>query len=104
MSFAAVCRHMCIVFWNSHFYQISHLSLSHLTKETFNSLNAEQEPYAYCYPEGLFLTIPDKTDISDYPSDLKKLIQYAWDHKISLIHMDRDAELFLELPIYQWND
>ena len=27
MSFAAVCRHMCIVFWNSHFYQISHLSL-----------------------------------------------------------------------------
>ena len=67
---------------------------SHLTKETFNSLNAEQEPYAYCYPEGLFLTIPDKTDISDYPSDLKKLIQYAWNHKISLIHLDRDAELF----------
>ena len=27
MSFATVCRHMCIVFWDSHFYQISHLSL-----------------------------------------------------------------------------
>lgn len=78
----------------------------HLTEKTFNGLNRDREPYAYRYPEGLFLPVPDHSmaDLETYPEDLRKLFTYVWESGISLIHMDRDADIFPKLPVYRWED
>lgn len=82
---------------------------SHLLPETVDNLVMENNPIiAYTYEEGMFISVPDKNDfcfdheLDDLPSDLNKLLKYAWDHHITLIRLDRDGEEVLDLPKYQW--
>lgn len=72
----------------------SDINNCHLTKETFNSLDCNREPYTYRYPEGVFLTVSDRSvlNLDRCPEDLKRLLSYAWELGITLIHTDRDAD------------
>lgn len=86
------------------------LCTSNLTQETVDELVEGNSPViAYSYEEGLFISVPNQNDFCFYydlielPSDLVKLLKYAWKNNISLIRLDRDAEEnFDGLPVYQW--
>ena len=82
------------------------ISTAHLTYKTFCRLNAISPPYTYKYDEGVFITIPDKseTDITGMSGDLRNLLRYAWNNNIDLIRMDCDAEIIYDLPAYDWED
>lgn len=82
------------------------ISTAHLTYKTFCRLNAISLPYTYKYDEGVFITIPDKseTDITGMSGDLRNLLRYAWNNNIDLIRMDCDAEIIDDLPAYDWKD
>lgn len=84
---------------------------SHLTPQTVDDLTMENVPViAYTYEEGMFISVPNKDDfcfdykLEDLPSDLIKLLKYAWENYITLIRLDRDGdEIPHELPIYRWD-
>lgn len=87
------------------------LCTSNLTPETVNELVMENISgvVAYTYEEGMFIIVPNQNDfcfdykLEELPSDLVKLLKYAWKNHITLIRLDRDAEEFYDgLPVYQW--
>lgn len=82
------------------------ISTAHLRQNTFNNLSDINPPYTYKYDEGVFISVPIKSEMDnvDMPRDLRILLQYAWDNNIELIRMDRDANFDDDLPVYNWED
>lgn len=83
------------------------LSTAHLRVDTIENLDADTIPYSYEYEEGIFISVPEKTDLDndewtkDLPDDLMNLLEYAWKNECQLIRLDRDAEIIKDLPVYQ---
>lgn len=83
------------------------ISTTHLTESTMNNLD-DTYPFCFGYEEGTFISVPHDEDTLNYyynnlPEDLYKLMLYAIKNNISLIRLDRDADIFDDLPIYNWN-
>lgn len=82
------------------------INTCHLKENTINGLDSESFPISYQYKEGVFIKIPEKTFYEelnvDEPRDLINLLNYAWKNGISLIRLDRDADIMEELPVYDW--
>lgn len=89
-------------------YKCLDASTGHLTHETVIALGLDNVAYvtAHTYKEGLFIVVPDISDVkkaaADWPNDLKDLFEYARSKDCLLIRLDRDSGEADDLPKYNW--
>ena len=93
------------------------LSTAHIRLQTVNQLNTEGSPAEKClviFPKreyGWFIHIPcDYEEFlaydisSDFPNDLRVLMDYCHEHGIEWLCLDRDGPEEDDFPTYQWGN
>ena len=86
------------------------MSTAHLKEETIGMLKDMDIPYFVNYEEGVFISVLDLDHIDaqmrklydELPEDLRILQDYARKLGVSLIWLDRDADITEGLPVYEW--
>lgn len=86
------------------------MSTAHLKEGTIGMLKDMDIPYCVIYEEGVFISVLDLDHIDaqmrklydELPEDLRILQDYARKLGVSLIWLDRDADITEGLPVYEW--
>lgn len=80
------------------------ISTSHITENTCQYIETHLgeacSSFAKNYEYGFYIPVVNDIDINTMPEDLRTIIQYAKSKNCSLICIDRDADIELDLPTY----
>lgn len=77
------------------------LSTCHLTQGTL--LQYEGAPYIANFQFGAYYYTETDYDDREVPDDLRTVLEFARKHKCDEVKFDRDGDVLLGLPEYDWS-
>lgn len=94
--------------------RVLNLSTAHITKNTVDTLgrcalNNDYIPLCEVFEKGeygwyVYIDSDDPNLIPDELSDIRDCVIFALKHDINCICFDRDADIVIGLPVYDWKD
>ena len=78
------------------------LSTAHVCRKTGEQLTRDELMDVCTYPKGDYGWIVFVDVDAECPEDLKRVMEYADEHRCAWIMFDRDAPECADLPTYEW--